>query len=231
MELFCSNCKKPLKASIKPCEKCKVTLYCSRDCKKTNWKAHKKICAKQSNNNNFSPLSPPQGLSQPIRKPFTRLEGKTWLHDRPAQDLYRILIDAYRMGIHDSLRLDNMVEPDSIYHGGVLGFCRFLDQVESHQGLLPTWWSGETRQACLDLGMDSSQHYRLHDFVDNKDMEDRYGCLGFLMELRVFMQSVTGRGPGGMDASPFMEIMIEGEQALENMSAALTNTDGGRNDD
>ncbi|CZT16291.1 uncharacterized protein RCC_02133 [Ramularia collo-cygni] len=33
---------------LKHCAKCHTTLYCSRDCTKSDFKQHKKVCAKQA---------------------------------------------------------------------------------------------------------------------------------------------------------------------------------------
>lgn len=45
----CAKCSKPESNEdepvLKPCISCKSVQYCSRDCKKADTKAHKKVCA------------------------------------------------------------------------------------------------------------------------------------------------------------------------------------------
>lgn len=78
-------------------------------------------------------LSPPNGLDQPASRPFTPLDDGTWLHDRPEIDVYRLLIDAYRMRMEGDYKIEGGVNEDSLY--GVLGMvhvvcdasCAFLN--------------------------------------------------------------------------------------------------------
>ncbi|GAW13665.1 hypothetical protein ANO14919_030540 [Xylariales sp. No.14919] len=98
MQGTCNSCKKA-SSELKRCAKCSTTLYCSRNCQKTDWKAHKKICSKQAyersgtgaggGSSAGTALSPPKGLEKPITKPFTRLDDNTYLHERPEEDVYR----------------------------------------------------------------------------------------------------------------------------------------------
>ncbi len=47
MAQCCTSCQKtPPEVTLKHCAKCSVTLYCSRDCQKADWKAHKKVCGR-----------------------------------------------------------------------------------------------------------------------------------------------------------------------------------------
>ncbi|KAI1270369.1 hypothetical protein F5Y18DRAFT_421861 [Xylariaceae sp. FL1019] len=48
MSGVCSICKKPTE---KKCSKCREILYCSRECQKSDWKTHKKDCARIANLN------------------------------------------------------------------------------------------------------------------------------------------------------------------------------------
>ena len=44
----CGNSQSLLSEKLKKCQGCKVTFYCSKDCQKMAWKAHKKVCANLS---------------------------------------------------------------------------------------------------------------------------------------------------------------------------------------
>jgi splicing suppressor protein 51 len=86
------------------------TCYCSRECQKADWKTHKKSCASnaagaanaqanaQANATASSPASTARsqrakGLTVEIAKPFHRLNDKTWIHNRPENDVFKLLID------------------------------------------------------------------------------------------------------------------------------------------
>ena len=40
----CEHCQKPITGSIRLCSGCKKVCYCDRECQKSHWKEHKKLC-------------------------------------------------------------------------------------------------------------------------------------------------------------------------------------------
>ncbi|KAM0258699.1 hypothetical protein ACHAQJ_003707 [Trichoderma viride] len=224
MDAQCNSCKKgPPDVTLKRCAKCSTTPYCSRECQKADWKAHKKTCGKSQSSNPSSgasssgntPLSPPKGLDQPISMPFTRLDNGTWLHDRPEIDVYRLLIDAYRLRVEDTYTLEGETMEDSIYDGspdGRRGFQTFLTRAATTPGLLPPWWSNEKRSACVRLGMDASQWSDLRCAVEKSDIIEHYGDPQFPMQLRMLAEAVYKRGPGGQDGTQMRKMMASMEQ-------------------
>ncbi|KXX76225.1 Tudor domain-containing protein 1 [Madurella mycetomatis] len=227
MAQYCATCRKtPPEVTLKRCAKCSLTPYCSRDCQKADWKAHKKVCGRNDSTaaGSFSGpgapasdtgLSPPKGLDQPIAKPFTRLDNGTWLHDRSEKDVYRILIDAYRLRVQDIYTLENEIDDGSLYAGepsGLKGLQRFLRLASSRPGLLPPWWSSEKQRECEDLGMDPSQFQNLRCAVQKSDIIEHYGDSRFPMQLRMFAEAVYCRGPGGQDGTTMRKAMVAVEQ-------------------
>ncbi|KAH7140936.1 putative MYND domain protein [Dactylonectria macrodidyma] len=221
MPLSCSVCKKTSgEASIKKCAKCSDTPYCSRECQKADWKAHKKICGKMNTQPGRSSgskpaFSPPKGLKQGVSCPFTRLDKNTWLHNRPETDVYTLLIDSYRLRVQDDYVMEGGADADSIYGGasnGLVGFKRYLKAVESRRGLLPEWWGPDKAQVCQDLGMDKSQWCDLSCKVEKSDIIEQYGDAQFPMQLRMFTEAVLGRGPGGSNGAPMRGVMMAMEQ-------------------
>lgn len=216
----CATCQKsPPEVTLKRCSRCAVTHYCSRDCQKADWKAHKKVCGKGSTGSSDAPsadtkLSPAQGLDQPIAKPFTRLDNGTWLHDRPEKDVYRLLIDAYRMRVEDDYNLEGEADADSLYGGassGLMGFKRFLRLAGSRPGLLPPWWNAEKQRECEAFGMGSSQFQSLRGAVEKSDIIEHYGDSTFPMQLRMFAEAVYLRGPGGQNGTAMRKMMAATE--------------------
>lgn len=59
--------------------------------------------------------SPRKGTDKPVTKPFTRLLNNTWLHDRSEEDVYRLLIDAYRMRFEDLNVFEAVFDEGSVY--------------------------------------------------------------------------------------------------------------------
>lgn len=116
----CAQCNKTtqdLGRSPKPCAKCRRASYCDRDCQKAHWKQHKQVCrlgllpsATAGTSSSSSPnptagstaTSTPQNLERQIPQPFHRLHEKKWLHDRPENDVFKLLIDTYRLRMEDS---------------------------------------------------------------------------------------------------------------------------------
>ncbi|KAI1302222.1 putative MYND domain protein [Xylaria venustula] len=220
MQGTCNGCKKT-SADLKKCAKCSTTLYCSRECQKSDWKAHKKICGKQAHETHTpssasasTPVSPPKGLEKPITQPFTRLSNNTYLHDRPEQDVVGVLIDSYRMRIEDEYTFEGNASADSIYGGAdssLPGFRKFLRSASSRPGLLPSWWSPTKQKECEELGMGSSTWSSLRCAVEKSDVIDHYGDQRFPMQLRMLAEQVLGRGFAGNNGSAMMSMMASME--------------------
>ncbi|KAI0436916.1 putative MYND domain protein [Xylaria telfairii] len=218
MEGACNTCQKA-STELKRCAKCSTTLYCSRNCQKADWKTHKKICGKQAHERQgagsessaaATALSPPKGLEKPITKPFTRLDNNSYLHDRPEEDVYRVLIDAYRLRIEDEYTFEGNAAVDSIYGGAessLLGFQKFLRLAVSRAGLLPPWWNAQKQKACETLGMDSSQWHDLRCAVEKGDVIEHYGDSRFPMQLRMLGEAVIGRGFGSHNGTQMRKMM------------------------
>ncbi|KAF5019472.1 hypothetical protein F66182_8511 [Fusarium sp. NRRL 66182] len=240
----CNTCNKTGPGvHLKRCAKCSTTPYCSRDCQKADWKVHKKICGKQASSASASAsgsgsggsrftnagetgLSPPKGLDQPIPNPFTRLDNGTYLHDRPEKDVYRLLIDIYRLRVEDMYKMEGDVEEGTLYSGapdGLAGFKRFLRKASNQEGLLPSWWTPEKQKACENFGMDSSQWQNLMTATEKQDIIEHYGDSRFPMQLRMFGEAVYGSAPGGSDGSAMRKMMaaMESGDGMGGMQATM----------
>lgn len=228
--LSCVICCKT--ENIKKCAKCSTTPYCSRECQKADWKTHKKICARNaaerttsSTNNNSSgsnsTRAKAKNLSVTVDKPFTRLEKGTWLHDRPKEDVFKLLVDTYRMRLEDDYKYDGDVTVGSVYDGspnGLPAFRRFMKLVAKRPGLLPAWWDGERqRKECEAFGMrkeaDGEECWGgLRTCMEKSDIMEYYGDSTMPMQLRMFGEDVYGSGPAGQSGAAMRQLMISGEQ-------------------
>jgi splicing suppressor protein 51 len=173
-------------------------------------------------------LSPPKGLDKPIAMPFTRLENGTWLHDRPPIDVYRLLLEAYRLRMEDNYTMEGDVDDDGLYGGapdGLPGFRRFLRLASSREGLLPPWWNAESQRECERFGMDESQYQNLTCAVEKSDILEHYGDARFPMQLRMFAEAVYRCGPGGQSGAPTRGLMVAMEQGNVPRGAVTTTID------
>lgn len=201
----CATCAKKeteLGQPLQRCSKCSSTRYCSRDCQKADWKDHKKTCGKES------PITP-------VEKPFHALYAKTWLHNRPEKDVFKLLIDTYRFRMEDNYSMEGDVDEDSIYAGaasGLPGFRRFLSLATRKTGLLPPWWSSDKRKECEATGIGGQEWSDLSCCIEKHDVVEHYGNPMMPMQLRMFGEQVYGRGPGGQDGAAMMraQMMAEG---------------------
>jgi splicing suppressor protein 51 len=210
----CASCRKtPPEATLKRCSKCQTTQYCSRECQKTNWKQHKKICDSQAatQQDRDDIPSPPKGCEAPITQPFARLRKGTYLHDRPEKDVYKLLIDAYRLRVEDEFAATGEADEDSIYSGlvedGLEGLERFLDDAEYVRGLLPSWWGPQKRQACGAYGLGGDAFSDLAKPVTKSDIVRHYGDPQFHLQLRRLAETICGDGPVGQNGFDMRQML------------------------
>lgn len=244
----CANCAKPQSDSgldLKRCAKCQTTRYCSRACQKTNWKIHKRVCASNAASADSQPPLEPAGtgnalpqtfpsprdpngggnnaraLAVDVVKPFHRLNAKIWLHDRPQRDVFTLLIDTYRLRMEDDYKAGE-ADSDSIYGGatdGRLGFRRFLRLAEKER-LLPSWWSREKADACINFGL-SRGWSALDCAIEKSDIMEHYGSPVMPMQLRMFGEQVYKIGPWGQSGASMMQLQMEVENG-DTMASFLS---------
>lgn len=136
------------------CPACK-SAYCSSGCRILDQIRHQRICKHLCKGVSrpkgyrericFAPgssaWSPPRGLDRPMPTPFYMLNNKVWMHGRPERDVYRLLIDAYRLRMHDKFVVERCVDPDSVLGGhptGIPSFRHFVDLAAARDYLLPS---------------------------------------------------------------------------------------------
>ena len=184
----------------------------------SDWKVHKKVCTLKASTSQSSSaatsqrhIPPTKGLDTPIEKPFTKLSAKTWLHDRSEKDVFKLLIDAYRLRMKDNYKFTGDVETDSIYNeapSGVPGFRRFVHKAEQKAGLLPPWWKPQKVNECVaSAGTTRNDWSNLSHTVEKSDIMEHYGSQDMPMQLRMFAEQVYGTGPVPGQSSTMMMSM------------------------
>jgi splicing suppressor protein 51 len=224
---ICASCKKTAASanlsSLKACAKCKTTQYCSRDCQKADWKVHKKVCGAnasrafvETNTEHSSTYSTPRlnNLEKHIPNPFTKLDQGKYLHDRPEKDVYKLLIDSFRMRQADDLNFENKTKPSSIYSGAsssIEPFRGYLAKAGIRAKMLPSWWNAEKQRECKAFG-ESDAWNDLRRGVDKQEIVQHYGDQKMPMQLRMLAEAVYGVGSMGQDGTFMRKSMMKMEQ-------------------
>lgn len=170
-----------------------------------------------------------KGLKKHIDKPYHRLNSKTWLHDRPEEDVYKLLIDCFRMRQHDDFTMEGLKDKDGLYSGAShsqAGFKRFLVKAEARQDLLPQWWfmgkaAGNCRRLGGDLGAAGTEWSSLARKVDKAAIIDHYGNPEMPMQLRMLGEQVYQRGPAGQSGAQMIKLKMDNE-GMFDMTVDMT---------
>jgi splicing suppressor protein 51 len=213
----CSSCSKDETSNVlKACAKCQSAFYCNRECQKSHWKVHKKECARLAGERSGGNSGSSKGLSKAIDKPFANLQAKTWLHNRPEEDVYKLLVDIYRLRADDEFKFQGSSPRDSLYGGassGLEGFNKFLKLVaRPNLGILPSWWAEESETKCRETGQAA-----LAKKLEKSDAIKEYGEQNMPMQMRmigedIYGTSAFGQGSGGMggkDEMLDMQVRLE----------------------
>lgn len=191
----CAACQQP---ASKLCSKCHTTSYCNRDCQKADWKKHKKQCGKSSGSSQPGPdiPGPPVFQTHRITNPAALAADleDSFLHKLPKQDVYKRLIDSFRLRVEDMVKFQGVRL--GVYGDGdpVVEFTEFLTLAERNGKLLPKWWDEATKAECLALGKNEKGGNYLGYFLEKSDVQEEYGDNLMPMKLRVLAEKIYGKG-------------------------------------
>ncbi|KAJ1326964.1 zinc finger MYND domain-containing protein [Microdochium nivale] len=208
----CSKCGQS-GTSLPRCGRCS-TQYCSRVCQTQHWPQHKRQCSRSRADNRSPATGADKGPIQHVLDPFSRLDRGKYLHGRPQQDVYRLLIDTYRLRMDDNDKFEDLREVDSIYaskvNDGQKSFIRFLAKAEAKNGILPSWWTAETRTACEELASTPGDWCLLNK-VSKAGIATSYGDEKFPMQLRMLGEAIYSRGIMGQDGTGMRKVLASQE--------------------
>ncbi|KAK5656062.1 hypothetical protein OQA88_5201 [Cercophora sp. LCS_1] len=205
----CIRCKRsqPNEEELKRCEKCEVA-YCSTDCLKADKKKHQRRCGK----GNPPPSDPGfgSGSSDPNDRPFTRLDQGKYLHDRARDDVFRLLLDCYRLRVDDDNKFEGITPPASPSDG----FRRFLGLAKQRSELLPEWWDDAAAMECMAVGVEHKTRWcNLERPISKGEVNSYYGSPTMAMQLRMLGEVVYQRGVAGQDGTAMRKAMASQERS------------------
>ncbi|KAG5978549.1 hypothetical protein E4U55_006074 [Claviceps digitariae] len=174
-------------------------------------------------------LSPRRGLSAPQPRPFTKLQAQTWLHGRPAEDVFRLLVDSYRLHSYDKFQFEAENKLGTIFAGATdssLDFDAYLtaaaatragrtgetdtEDTSRSPSLLPTWWTRAAHQECMQMSrrQDDEQFHDLHVHLSQAMVIDYYQDASFPTQLRIFAEQVLGQPALMRRCTPLLEQLV-----------------------
>ncbi|KAL9628591.1 MAG: hypothetical protein Q9164_007211 [Protoblastenia rupestris] len=183
----------------KKCAKCHTQKYCSRECQRADWKAHKKICGKQQSEGSGRAPTDFDAMGPIAGQFFKELVKDDYLHQFTEKDAFCQLIDCYRMRVEDDYV--HAHENRGIYanEDPVPDFKHFLNEAERRNGLLPAWWTPKKRTECERLAIDETQWCDIKCAVEKKDIMEHYNDNQAPMKLRLLAEKIYGyRINGGL---------------------------------
>lgn len=206
----CAHCSTT--TNLKCCARCQDEWYCSRPCQRAHWKLHKKSCTSKDSS---TPLpswtrkpAASKRLSKTIDKPFHKLDAGTWLHDRSEKDVFKLLIDTFRLRCMDEYTFENKITKGTVQAGepnSKPAFQKFLHLAESKAGVLPFWWSRDKAEECVAFGMGSGDWSDLHRAVEKQDIINHYDGSLMPMQMRMFYEKTSERGLMGQSCNGMLQ--------------------------
>lgn len=235
----CANCPKTI--NLKCCAKCLDESYCSRSCQKAHWRLHKKSCSSKDSSTPLSSTAPssstskpaeaktlPKTLSKTIGKPFHKLDAGTWLHDRSEKDVFKLLIDSFRLRCSDEFTFENKITKGTVQAGEAnskTAFESFLRLVGSKSGILPSWWFHDKAEECVAFCMNSGDWSDLHRAVEKQGIIEHYGETLMPMQMRMFYEKISGRGLMGQNCNSMLQMQKRQENGELRYSSMLDLSD------
>ena len=142
--------------------------------------------------------------------------------------MYKLLIDSYRLSLEDDFNFEGVRDRNTVYGratDSLKGFQSFLSLAQMRQTILPSWWSEDKTKACETFGMEQGNWHSLRKKVTKADVMKRYGDQLMPMQMRIFREHVTGRGPMGSDSTMVRKfhMLREGGDLPDDVVVEYTN--------
>ncbi|KAI5358650.1 hypothetical protein Slin14017_G109330 [Septoria linicola] len=179
----------------------------AKGCQKAHWKSHKKECSRLA-----STRDTPASSGGSSSAPFTAIFKGNFLHDRPEDETYKLLVDILRMRQEDMYTHQGDTMPGTIYNGSSsseTAFRLMLRRAKQINDFLPAWWSDEKEEACV-----STHREDLTAAQEKSDIQETWNDPTMPMKLRFLGEKIWGSTPGARGASTGRS-MLEFQMSLE----------------
>nr|XP_018900304.1 PREDICTED: uncharacterized protein LOC109032563 [Bemisia tabaci] len=189
VEYRCATChKSENEVPLLRCSRCKRERYCSRECQRANWREHKSDCSDDG-----------QGS---ILNPFAVLDG-TWFSNRPKHEVFKLLIDVYKMKIEDEYVFEGDVDEDSVYGGASPGtaaqhfrkYLTLITRIDARRApqsrILPHWWSRGMITENVNYALKEGWSF-IGYAIEKSDVIDHYKNPLMPMQLRAMREQLEG---------------------------------------
>jgi splicing suppressor protein 51 len=153
-----------------------------------------------------------------------------YLHDRPERDVFKLLIESFRMRQADDLDFENKATPRSIYTGApssIEPFRQYLAKAATRPKLLPPWWTADKQEECALFG-ESGAWSDLKKKVTKHEMIQHYGDPKLPMQVRMLAEMIIGIGTMGQDGSDVRKMMMQVESGGLSNGGHMSTLDIGR---
>jgi splicing suppressor protein 51 len=178
----CAKCQKAAGPAnpLKRCAKCREASYCNRECQKADWKNHKKDCVRTSQ----------AKASHTFQTTLDSLAGPV-LQNIPREDVYRRLIDSYRLRITDTYNYEGRRSSEQ---DALPLFQEFLTKCEEGaKNMLPPWWESKASKECVKMAMEAGGGQYLARGVEKGDVIEQYSDSMMPLKLRRLAEKAYGR--------------------------------------
>ena len=156
------------------------------------------LSANQANGNTSDPTARGGVQLDPNLRPFTAISNNTFLHNRNEEETFKILIDVIRMRQEDTYNFEGDIMSGTIYNqekSSASALRVFLGKAEQIPDFLPSWWTREKREECIQFGLRGPDHL-LKCAQEKSDLQERWNDQQMPMKLRMLGEIVYGNTPG-----------------------------------
>jgi splicing suppressor protein 51 len=154
-----------------------------------------------------------RNIEKHIPNSFTKLDQGKYLQDRPEKDVYKLLIDSFRIRQADDFNLENRTTPRSIYSGAwssIEPFREYLAKAAIRPNMLLPWWDAEKQRECQAFG-ETGAWSDLRRRTSKQEVIDHYGDDKMPMQVRMLAEAVYGVGSMGQNGVGMRKMMAQME--------------------
>ncbi|PNY27807.1 Uncharacterized protein TCAP_02267 [Tolypocladium capitatum] len=161
-------------------------------------------------------LSPMTGLDDPVTFAFHRLTYNTWFEGRCWTDVFKLIIESYRLRVATQRDLDGKPRhvPNDEKRAVADGLRKFLHLAEEVPELLPKEWNWVHAARCKVLAGDEDikNWYSLEYLPNEDEIAEWYQDNFFPAQLQIFAKLVYGTDVADQDAEILWGMMLVGEE-------------------